>query len=427
MKFAHLYQEALKNGDFPAEWVESAISYRQLKKCIKAVQRELSSIGLDAQTLGQLLRNVEDVHRSPGDAPKGEGAAARFQYSFAGNSQLPYPRLLFVVNTRNGVPLDARLSPETKIYLHQLALSRQRSNKDSGSSDGASRMGDDGDAIHNDDHAVEMIDEAEEEAAPAVGSDESDQSPLERIEIPLTTDSHFFHLLRNEVWALDELQDREQAQLSGEVDAIGKLVSTIAAPSKGWSRTDLYGWREIFDLYLQANIFFSANEKEGKTRTAAEAAKQLQWFSDEVVRRGLAEGFHRKQSQCALEKFMQFNAILLRNLKFQEINQIAMFKILKKFDKTTALGARDKFPELMASDPFLTRTMAKAVSFKVSGEVLSLVPQLDDYLYNTNLDPALMRFLKTYFPKEVKAKQKENERAAEIDLWGPGYADCTVM
>lgn len=84
MKFAHEYQVALEREDFPAEWVKSAISYRHLKKCIKQVQRELASIGLDAQTLSQLLDAVEnDRQQGPGATRNGDHHTP-FQYSFEG-------------------------------------------------------------------------------------------------------------------------------------------------------------------------------------------------------------------------------------------------------------------------------------------------------------------------------------------------------
>jgi E3 ubiquitin-protein ligase BAH len=46
-----------------------------------------------------------------------------------------------------------------------------------------------------------------------------------------------------------------------------------------------------------------------------------------------------------------------------------------------------------------------------------------------NLDPALVNFLRRYFPDEVKAKQKLNERMAAIDQFGEEYVDarCCVM
>lgn len=41
--------------DFPPHWVEHAIPYGQLKKCLKKVQRELQDLGLDPETLRALL------------------------------------------------------------------------------------------------------------------------------------------------------------------------------------------------------------------------------------------------------------------------------------------------------------------------------------------------------------------------------------
>jgi hypothetical protein len=60
MKFGHSYSQHLLQDGFPAHWVESAISYRQLKKCIKRVEQELQGIGLDAASLALLLKSVEE-------------------------------------------------------------------------------------------------------------------------------------------------------------------------------------------------------------------------------------------------------------------------------------------------------------------------------------------------------------------------------
>jgi hypothetical protein len=38
-----------------------------------------------------------------------------------------------------------------------------------------------------------------------------------------------------------------------------------------------------------------------------------------------------------------------------------------------------------------------------------------------------MNFLKRYFPAEVKAKQKANERAAAVERWGENYDRCSMM
>jgi hypothetical protein len=46
-----------------------------------------------------------------------------------------------------------------------------------------------------------------------------------------------------------------------------------------------------------------------------------------------------------------------------------------------------------------------------------------------NIDASLMRFLQKYFPRETRAKQKENEIAAGVDRYGESYTDakCIVM
>ena len=64
MKFAHEYETALTSEGFPTHWVQSAIAYRQLKKCIKKVELELSGIGLDASTLRQLWQSINDPRDS---------------------------------------------------------------------------------------------------------------------------------------------------------------------------------------------------------------------------------------------------------------------------------------------------------------------------------------------------------------------------
>ena len=84
MKFAHQYQIVLEREAFPTEWINSAISYRQLKKCINEVQRELASIGLDPSTLSQLSEAAE-TGRSPASNGGNIGnSPASFQYLFQG-------------------------------------------------------------------------------------------------------------------------------------------------------------------------------------------------------------------------------------------------------------------------------------------------------------------------------------------------------
>lgn len=78
MKFAHSFSQALEEEDFPADWQAAAIRYRQLKKCIKKVQKELSELGLTVEILKSGMI-VEEGDQTPTQGPL-------FQYMFDGSS-----------------------------------------------------------------------------------------------------------------------------------------------------------------------------------------------------------------------------------------------------------------------------------------------------------------------------------------------------
>lgn len=85
MKFAHSFSQALEEEDFPADWQAAAIRYRQLKKCIKKVQKELSELGLTAEILKSLVKQTGTVAiAQEGDPASKQGPL--FQYMFDGDS-----------------------------------------------------------------------------------------------------------------------------------------------------------------------------------------------------------------------------------------------------------------------------------------------------------------------------------------------------
>lgn len=151
---------------------------------------------------------------------------------------------------------------------------------------------------------------------------------IQRIEVPLTFDAEFFDSLQGDVSSLDTLQAYEQKTLHNEIKELGHQISKVARPSKV-NKTDLRRWQELFDLYLQAGIFFSTNELDHGSRNSTVALKQLQWFQAEASSKGIAKSFKLTASREALDKFLSINLTLLNNLKFQEMNQMAVAKILK--------------------------------------------------------------------------------------------------
>lgn len=108
-----------------------------------------------------------------------------------------------------------------------------------------------------------------------------------------------------------------------------ELTRCVARPPSKFHRTDLNRWRELFEVYIQSGIFFSTHELDHGQRNSTTAARQLQKFQSEVVRMGLVEKFKLPESRRALQRFVQINITLLQTLRFQEINQRAISKILK--------------------------------------------------------------------------------------------------
>ena len=184
--------------------------------------------------------------------------------------------------------------------------------------------------------STDLGDSVLEGRATGAGTNSAEQELVpQRIEVPLTFDSEFFRLLTRQITGLDQLQQTEQEQLNLSVPGLGHMVSHATTPRQFSSKSDLCRWRQVFELYTEANIFFSTTEQDHDARTAATAAKRLQWFSDEVNKRQLVRQFKNNESPAAFEMFLGLNVRLLRNLRFQEVNRTAMFKILKS--KTSIL------------------------------------------------------------------------------------------
>lgn len=238
--------------------------------------------------------------------------------------------------------------------------------------------------------------------------------------IPLSTDNEFLSLLANALASLAALQVAQKLQFTQAVELLAREVSNVSSPSR--PKSDLYIWREIFSLWIEAEIFESERERDRGERTTEEVEKKLDWFVDRVAKRKLAKRMKNKESRAALEKFIQLNVQLLEMKKFQLANEEAARKIvsaslllaspfefradlpsappqLKKHDKRTALTASLGFPKFIASSSDLFTegegTNNGVVSRKLglpgfpslphillstfTTTLLPIIPQLEDY------------------------------------------------
>ncbi|SPO01305.1 uncharacterized protein DNG_03981 [Cephalotrichum gorgonifer] len=449
MKYARTFASELKHPDFPSQWVDLAIPYGQLKKCLKKVQKELSDLGLGPDTLSVLLE-------------PSSGSPVLLNYKLdATNPNTLRPQLTVNIHTQDDILVDATLSEETRAFLKTLVASH--------------------------DLPLGPREETTAEPAPPSSPNLPSASPPIRgaaspggdahshFEVPLIYDGEFFNILLNNVIKLDSLQATQERSMSSEIVALGQDIARLSKPTH-LAKNDLERWRAIFGLYLDAGVFFSTREEDHGYRDNGLAARQLTWFRSEMQRLDLARGFRLRGSRVALDRFLRLNVDLLRNLHFQEINKLAVTKILKKFDKRTSLAVSKTFPSTAKSGKLLAGALARDICAQISTELVSVVPQVADYLCPVcftiayrpirlscqhvfcircvvklqrrlekhcplcrsdtvmtaspdNLDPKLQRFMKKYFPKESKEKQKANDLERGTEIYGPGYenTECSVM
>ncbi|KAG0239675.1 hypothetical protein BGW41_007558 [Actinomortierella wolfii] len=277
--------------------------------------------------------------------------------------------------------------------------------------------------------------------------------------IELTADTAFFDQLGEEVSQLSKLQEANKKEFEGKVENLSKVLTVVSSPSN----KDMYTWREILKIYLDAQVFVGESEQDRATRSSEKAQKQLKWFLAEVERTKLTSKFKMSKSKAAFSTFFELNSDLITMKQFKELNQMAMTKILKKHDKRTSLTASAGFPKHLQNEPFYNDSLSKALTYTIGCQLVSIIPQPDDYLCPicmavawkpirlncnhvfcvrclikaqrkrmtncpicrhdnsvalanaSNLDVPLMNFMKLYFPHEIKEKRKDasREQAAE--------------
>ena len=221
---------------------------------------------------------------------------------------------------QDGVAVDASLTPTSRRFFERIAaeLPLDRGLPAPGSED-----------AHINSAPPESPRKPGAQPSSAIASPApSSRASYETIEVPLVFDGEFFDMLQSDVNNLDVLQSEEEKKMTTEVVELGKEVSQVARPSR-FSKSDLARWRHIFELYLDAEVFFATHERDHGARSSQKALTQLQWFQGEVDKRQLANNFKLRESRMAFSRFLNLNASLLKNLQFQELNKLAVFKILK--------------------------------------------------------------------------------------------------
>lgn len=474
MKFAKVLEQTLIEEDIPQDWVEAAIQYKSLKKCISKVVKELQFLGLERNTLKLLLEhpsNEKVIELSEAEAVPTNPIIAQYMLTKSKDSSDIVPYLKITVNYDS----DTFSHESIQELSHQLK-------------DKIESMLNDSDQEHE--HYIELKEEGEQlvlspqTSRSRGGSPEPETNPnidavvgsshKEEIVIMLNSDTKFFHMLDEELESLDRLKSQEESKLIEEVQQISDNVQTLADPKR---RADMYKWRQLFRVYLDLEVFFRYNETEVKSgeRNSQQIKQRLADFLLHVQKSGLTHEFKNKRSIAAFERFVALNFQLLKVLQFQSINSEAFRKILKKFDKQTSLGVKNTFPKLISDDHifFSGASIAQSICYIMQSSVVTLIPQLEDYTCpiclsiafkpiklecghrfcvrclvklkkqdksncpicrhaqavvradGSNLDMETMELMRRFFPLEVKEKLKDRDKERYDEVVGKGK--CIVM
>jgi E3 ubiquitin-protein ligase BAH len=160
---------------------------------------------------------------------------------------------------------------------------------------------------------------------------------IRRVEIPMTMDAEFFGLIQQHVTPINELREKQQTVLEDEIHDLSKQLTILTTPKK-WGKTDMYQWRQLFEMYLDAQIFFSTHERDHGSRGSAAAKEKLVQFQKHIREKGLDKAFKVKASHEALQTFYLINERLFKILRYQELNQQAIMKILKSKSSNSPLA-----------------------------------------------------------------------------------------
>ena len=165
--------------------------------------------------------------------------------------------------------------------------------------------------------------------------------------IPLFSDTAFFQLLSTALQSLSAHLLNVHSEFIATLEALSHDISLSARPVSSLStvhprspsshdasvrfsssifatgaKSDLYTWRELFQLYVEAEVFECVGEAHRGERTVEDSEAQLQAFVGRVTQRGLAKKLKLTQSRTALQTFLQLN-IFIFNIK--KVSIVSLF------------------------------------------------------------------------------------------------------
>jgi len=519
----------------PPELRDSAIEYRKLKKLINKVVSELNSLGLSPDVLQEVLRQGDSELSTPRTIRIND-QEVKVVYELSKVSDHIEPRLRLLVKsdeTVHGLSQAAPLSSSSSTLLAVEtadadaipALVESISELHEHQTSSGENLAEHGEQLQED-HTTAAIEE--------ISSPEQLRLALDANEtvIPLVSDTAFYQLLTQTLQYLSMRLMAVRVDFESSLRTLSRTIANSARPMSSSSsfrpysahssdaatisvqtpsnalftatKSDLYAWREVFQLYVEAEIFESHAERTRGEWSIEDSEARLEAFMQRLKDKGLTDGrvFRVKESREAMETFLHLNAFILDLRKFQHATSEATRKILKKHAKRTALPLA---PAL--SSPFLitevgtvpsvslmlqssqsygssnaiaserTISLSLLLGQAIGENILPIIPHIDDYAClictsiafkpirlscghlfcvrclvkmqkrgqghcpmcraptvlsadRSNVDWALLNFMKDWFPIESRKKLRQNEKEVAEEEWeelGIEAGSCAVM
>ena len=154
--------------------------------------------------------------------------------------------------------------------------------------------------------------------------------------IPLASDTAFFHLLTSAINNLSTQLTAVRSEFMVDLGALSKSISNSALPisqtdpsyrpfsinddpgtinvpafrPKFDAKSDLYLWRRLLDLYVDAEVFESVAEINRGERSPEDAEIHMAKFLERVEKDGVLHG-RSKKAHLEVETFFRLNNTIL--------------------------------------------------------------------------------------------------------------------
>ncbi|KAJ2456020.1 hypothetical protein EV183_000363 [Coemansia sp. RSA 2336] len=457
MKFGKTIETNAK--ELPEEWQPYLIQYKQLKKNIKQIVQERDNAFRQLNITPPVTLNQEDA-----GAPSEQ--AGPQERSSTDTEEVQSPELAGEVPEEIDYSIekdsDGLVRPIIKVKVRKPVCRRQLEQQDqiielpqvAGLPENASivlqssepmvstLVDKDGGALAS---STDAIADSSIEMQTTTDTEET------QITVRLKADQLFFDQLVQYIDRMQQFEQKYRTAYNSNVSHLSTELATVTSPYK----KDYQTWREIFRLYMDAQVWSRSQGDKRSTSTAREGQEKFSKFSRHIETTGLAQKLRNPASARLLMSFYKLNLELTRMKLLQEMNEEAIRKIIKKHDKRTHLVAKTQFPQLVTID---TTSLTRSLMFAIYNDLVGIVPQIDDYLcpmclnivwrplrldcnhvfcarcivkaskrqmFNcpvcrskgavyrasvADIDQSLVNFLKLYFPKEIQEKQRDIQR-----------------